>query len=323
MANRQIEIEGSTNLVRADTPVILEVAINGMTSKAKNPNAPRTAAEIERESLRAFALGASIVHAHNSDIALTGKAAAEDYLAAWRPILAELPDALWYPTLTSGIGMAAKLDHIEQIAREVSVPICAFDPGSTNIGAPGPGGLPVGGVYAVSYEDVRIAFEFCDRLQMGPALGIYEPNALRTTLAWRRAGKLPAGSMVKLYFGGEYGLMSTEPGVSFGLMPTESGLLAYLDMLEGTDLPWSVSVWGGDLMQTPIAKLALERGGHLHIGVEEFYSQARSPSNEELIREAKALCDKVGRPLASFADTRRLLALPSQAAQAAACRRRD
>ena len=30
-------------------------------------------------------------------------------------------------------------------------------------------------------------------------------------------------------------------------------------MLEGTDLPWSVSVWGGDLLQTPVARLALER----------------------------------------------------------------
>lgn len=306
---------------RQESPVILEVAINGMTSKQKNPNAPRTPAEIERESLRAFSLGASIVHAHNGDIALTGQAAADDYLAAWRPILRTVPDALWYPTLTSGDGMAAKLDHIERIAREVPVPICAFDPGSTNIGAPGPGGLPVGGVYAVSYEDVRVAFAFCERLQLGPALGIYEPNALRTTLAWHRAGRLPAGSMVKLYFGGEYGLIATEPGVSFGLMPSEAGLLAYLDMLEGTGLPWSVSVWGGDLMRTPIARLALERGGHLHIGVEEFYSADRSPSNEDLIREAKALCEKVGRPLAAFDETRRMLGLPSAERQAEACGR--
>jgi hypothetical protein len=42
-------------------------------------------------SAAAFALGASIVHAHNSDIALTGQADDDDYLAAWRPILAVLP----------------------------------------------------------------------------------------------------------------------------------------------------------------------------------------------------------------------------------------
>ena len=117
--------------------------------------------------------------------------------------------------------------------------------------------------------------------------------------------------MVKLYFGGEYGLMATEPGVSFGLMPTEHGLLAYLDMLEGTGLPWSVSVWGGDLMAAPIARLALERGGHLHIGVEEFYSAERSPTNADLMDEAKALCAEVGRPLASCDEAAAMLELPS------------
>ena len=297
-------------MARPDSPVILEAAINGMTSKEKNPNAPREPEEIVREALACYALGATIVHAHNSDIALAGDEAARDYLRAWRPILEARPDALWYPTLTASPDMAGKLAHIEQIAREIPLRMCAFDPGSTNIGAPGPDGLPVGGVYGVSYDDVRYAFAFCERLGMGPALGIYEPNALRTTLAWQRAGKLPAGSMVKLYFGGPYGLMATTPGVSFGLEPTEYGLLAYLDMLEGSGLPWSVSVWGGELMETPIARLALERGGHLHVGVEEFYSPDRSPTNEELLREAIELCGKVGRPLATMAETEAILGLP-------------
>ena len=37
-----------------DTPVILEAAINGMTSKEKNPNAPRSHDEIQREALRCY-----------------------------------------------------------------------------------------------------------------------------------------------------------------------------------------------------------------------------------------------------------------------------
>ncbi len=293
-----------------DTPVILEAAINGMTSKEKNPNAPRTPEEIEKDALLAYELGATIVHAHNSDINLVGRTAADDYLLAWRPVLEARPDALWYPTLTGAADMAGRLEHVELLAQDVSVRMCAFDPGSTNIGLPGADGLPEGGVYGVSYDDCRYAFAFCERLKMGPALGIYEPNSLRTTLAYHRAGRLPAGTMVKFYFGGDYGLMATEPGVTFGLMPTEYGLLAYLDMLEGTNLPWSVSVWGGDLMETPIARLALERGGHLHIGVEEFYSPDRSPSNEDLMREAVELCAKVGRPVATTAQTAEILGLP-------------
>ena len=293
-----------------ETPVIIEAAINGMTSQEKNPRVPWGPEQIANDALRCLELGASIIHAHNSDMSLTGRAAAEDYLESWRTVLAERPDALWYPTLTTAPDMQGRLAHVELLQREVSLRICAFDPGSTNIGAPGPDGLPVGGVYAVSYDDVRMAFELCSRLGMGPALGIYEPNALRTTLQYHKLGKLPRGSMVKFYFGGDYGLMATEPGCSFGLAPTEYGLLAYLDMLGETALPWSVSVWGGDLMETPIARLALERGGHLHVGIEEFYRPDRSPSNEELVREAVELCAKVGRPVAAPAQAAEIMGLP-------------
>ena len=83
-------------------------------------------------------------------------------------------------------------------------------------------------------------------------------------------------------------------------------------MLEGTDLPWSVSVWGGDLMQTPVATLALELGGHLHVGLEEHFDPERKPTNEELVREAVRLVEKVGRPVASGADAARILGLPSR-----------
>lgn len=185
------------------------------------------------------------------------------------------------------------------------------DPGSTNLGAPDAEGLPVGTVYSNSYDDIRTAFSFCESHHVGPALAIYEPGFLQTTLAYYRAGRLPAGTMVKLYFGGEWGMSATGRGVTFGLPPTENALAAYLDMLEGCDLPWSVSVWGGDLLETPIARMALERGGHLHVGLEEHFSPDRTPTNEDLVREAAELVAKVGRPLASTAQTEQIMALPA------------
>ena len=116
--------------------------------------------------------------------------------------------------------------------------------------------------------------------------------------------------MVKLYFGGEWGLSARGRGVTFGLSPTRNALLAYLDMLEGTDLPWSVSVWGGDLMDTPVARLALERGGHLHVGLEEHFHPDRKPTNVELVEQAVALAAEVGRPIATDAQAADLLDLP-------------
>jgi uncharacterized protein (DUF849 family) len=171
----------------------------------------------------------------------------------------------------------------------------------------------VGLVYSNTYDDVRTCFAQCERHGLGPSLAIYEPGWLRTVLAFHRAGRLPQGSMVKLYFGADYGLFATEPGVSFGLAPTENALLAYLDLLEGTDLPWSVSVWGGDLFETPIARRALELGGHLHVGLEEHFDPVRKPTNLEIVEQAGALVEDVGRSVASAADTERILGLPARA----------
>jgi uncharacterized protein (DUF849 family) len=299
----------------ADTPVVIEAAINGETRPDKNPNVPRKPEEIGADVLRCLDAGASLIHAHNDDIQQSGRAAADLYLAAWRPILAKRPGTLWYPTLAGGISeMSEGIAHVEILAREIGLRIGICDPGSTNLGGPDAEGLPVGVVYANSYQSIRNAFEQCTRLRLGPSLAIYEPGFLRTTLAFHRTGRLPAGAMVKLYFGGDYGLFATRPGVSFGLTPTEHALRAYLDMLDGSGLPWSVSVWGGDLMDTPIARLALELGGHLHVGLEEHFHPERKPTNEELVREAAALAASVGRPVASGADAERILGLPSASA---------
>jgi uncharacterized protein (DUF849 family) len=293
----------------SDEPVIIEAAINGMTRPERNPNVPLAPDDIRADACRCLDAGATIIHAHNHDIRLGGREAADAYLAAWEPLLADRPDTLWYPTLCSTPGMAERMAHMPMIAAQVPLRLGVVDPGSTNSGAPGPDGLPIGGVYSNSYDDIRYAFELCDQHGLGPALAIYEPGFLQTVLAYHRAGKLPAGSMVKLYFGGEWGMSATGRGVTFGLSPTANALLAYLDMLEGTDLPWSVSVWGGDLMATPVARLALERGGHLHIGLEEHFDPDRKPTNVELVDEAVALVKDVGRRVATTAETEAILGL--------------
>ena len=292
-----------------ETPVIIEAAINGGSSKRRNPNVPREPSEIIASAYRCLDAGASIIHAHNSDYQLTGKAAADDYLEAWRVILEQRPGTLWYPTLSGGRNVQDVLEHIAIIADEIPLRIGVVDPGSTNLGRPGEDGLPIGVVYHNSYDDIRTSFDFCERRGLGPSLAIYEPGFMQTTLAYFNAGKLPQGAMVKFYFGGEHGMFGKGPGVTFGLPPTENALLAYLDMIEGIGLPWSVSVWGGDLLETPIARLALERGGHLHVGLEE-HSGAGKPTNEALVLEAAALAGEVGRPLATPAEAANLLNLP-------------
>jgi len=122
---------------------------------------------------------------------------------------------------------------------------------------------------------------------------------------------LPPGTLIKLYFGGDHDYFGRR-GATFGLPPTRAALEAYLEMLDGSGLPWSVAVVGGDLIGSGLARLALERDGHLRVGLEDYVGP-RTPTNEELVREAAALVREVGRPVAGCADAAALLGLPGAA----------
>jgi 3-keto-5-aminohexanoate cleavage enzyme len=286
------------------TPVIVEAAINGATTKAVNPNVPKSPEEIAADALACLGAGAAIIHAHCDPVSGPDDEVAERYLQGFRPVWAERPDALLYPTINFGAGDLS-FGHLPIMAKE-GLRVGLLDPGSVNLGRAGDDGLPAGAfVYANSFDRIHEVFTLHDELGLGPSLAIYEPGFLRTTLAYWRAGRLPAGTMIKFYLSEDRGL----GGSPFGLPVTRAGLDAYLDILGDCDVPWAVSAVGGDIGQREVARLALERGGHLHLGL-EFYGGDRTPTNVELVTEAVALCEAVGRPVATCAQAAEILGLP-------------
>ena len=296
------------------TAVIVEAAINGTTTKARNPHVPRQPEEITADALACFAAGAAIVHNHVDRVLVPGPEAAARYLEGWAPVFAARPDALVYPTTNFGPGVEGAYSHLEPLAETGKLRIGIVDPGSVNLGGVADDGLPAapGFVYANSFGDIRYQADVCERLRLGPSMAIFEPGWLRTALTWWRAGRLPRGAMVKLYFGGENGYPTTgseRGGAPFGLPPTVRALDAYCELLEGCDLPWSVAVIGGDLLGSPVARPAVERGAHLHVGLEDF-AGPRTPTNAELVAGAVALCEQVGRPVAGCDEAAAILDLP-------------
>ena len=288
-------------------PVIIEAAINGKTLKTRNQNSPRTPAEIAADGLRCLAAGAAIVHNHNDEPVVggaNGVHAPEPYIEAWRTILAERPDALLYPTMASGgphTNIEERYAHIPALAAAGVSRMGLIDPGSVNVGPNDPEGLPSGGgTYINTFADSRHMFETCLRLGLAPSVSIFEPGFLRVALAYHRAGRMPKGALVKLYFG----------AANWGLPPTSASLDAYLAMLEGTGLPWSVAVLGGDLLNTELAAYALERGGHIRVGLED-YAGPGTPSNTELVERATEACARAGRPVAGCLEATEILGMPS------------
>jgi uncharacterized protein (DUF849 family) len=288
--------------------VILELAVNGSTPRSRNRHVPRTPGEIAEVALAGVELGASIIHNHNDEPMFTpdGVHAVEPYLAAWQPVLERHPELLMYPTMAAGargIGVERRWAHVEELARRGMGGMTLVDPGSVNLGLTSDGGIAPGsgaGPYANPLSDIGYMFARSAELGAAPSISVFEPGFLRTTLTWQRRGRLPAGAMVKLYFGGE---------LEFGLPPTAVGLEAYLELLEPSGLPWSVAVLGGDVVGCGMAELAIGRGGHVRVGLED-YAGPGEPSNLDLLRAAVALIAGLGHAPASTAQARQILGVP-------------
>lgn len=297
-----------------DSPVIIEVALNGATRTELNPNAPQTQERLVEDALACIEAGASIVHTHAPDISLAGRAGADAYLAHFRPVLERHPDVVIYPTLVFAAAVEDKTSHIEYLAEDMGLRMGFVDPGSLNLGPTDDVGIPMaaGIVYANSHADIAYKFELCERLGLGPGMAIFEPGFLRTAMAWAKAGRMPRGAFLRFYLGGSSSYRGEGPvDLLFGLPPTAASLDTYVDMLEAeaVDLPWSVAVVSGDTLANGVADRALERGGHLRVGLED-YAGLRRASNVELVEEAAACVKRHGKRVARPAEVGKLLDLP-------------
>ena len=288
-------------------PVVIELALNGITRKNKNPAVPETPDEMAEESLACISKGAALIHTHTTT-STGGEEGAEEYAQAYRQIKSAEPKAFLYPTMSGGASINERWDHNITLAKEGLIAGGVLDPGSTNLSSIGEDGSPAATdfVYTNSPNDIRYMMSKCTELGLGASMAIYEPGFLRIPLGYYQAGKLPKGSLVKFYFSGEKGYTEGGRGPIFGPPPIPEALDLYLAMLGDAEIPWFVSVITGAILDTPIAELALQRGGHLRIGIEDNSS---AKSNLDELDSAIALCEKVGREPANLDQTAEILGI--------------
>ncbi|MGD9893079.1 MAG: 3-keto-5-aminohexanoate cleavage protein, partial [Dehalococcoidia bacterium] len=117
-------------------PVIIEAALNGGTSKARNPRVPRTIDEIVEDAFACMDAGASIIHNHNDEPVIGCPVhAAAPYIEAYARIRTRVPEAILYPTMgggAPGVTMAERYAHVETLADAGHLRMGLVDPGSTN-----------------------------------------------------------------------------------------------------------------------------------------------------------------------------------------------
>jgi uncharacterized protein (DUF849 family) len=297
-----------------DVPVILECAINGSITKAKNPLAPETVEEHTAEIIRCLDAGATILHTHSNQPNPDPKIAAQFYLDSFGPVWKKHPHAILYATANfdpkvynrerrnwpgkvqcGHHRLLAEAGVANMVLLDMGVlPLAVFD----KEGVPGPDNAFFW--YGFWPDDIRVAKQVCADFGTGASISVFEPGWMKTVVAMARAGTLPRGSKLNIYFG---------PDSFAGMAPLiPEALELYLKMMEGLDLKWSVGTIGSaSIMDSPLARMALERGGSFRVGIEDW---ATGPSNVEQIERAKEIIASVGRPVVTGADAIEYLDIP-------------
>jgi uncharacterized protein (DUF849 family) len=296
-----------------DTPVVLECAINGSVTKAKNPAAPETVEEHVAEIGKCLDAGVTIVHTHSNHPNPDAKLAAKFYLDTFGPVRKKHPHGIVYATANFDPKIYGEIrqvwpsevqcGHHRILAEAGAANMVLLDTGVAALGGYDEKGVPSDkGFFWYGFwpEDTRIILDICKQHGTGTSISVFEPGWMKNVIAMARGGSLPRGSKLNIYFGGD-GLSSLAP-------PIPEALELYLKMMEGLDLKWSVGVMGTQsVMDTPLARMALERGGSFRVGIEDWVT---GPSNVEQIARAKEIIASVGRRAISGAEAIEYLDIP-------------
>ncbi len=294
---------------KSGAPAIVEVAITPL----RWGEPAQSVSTMVQEAGACIDAGAGIVH-HHHDMRLDEASAIRQILDTSAGIQAAHPSTLVYTDYLTGKRAWEENAHLRPMAEAGLLRMFAIDPGLTTFASFDEHGVPTR-TYSdgLHFGEAHEMVEFSKEHGVPISLGVFEPGHLRWILAYERRVGFSSGTIVKLYFGGAWSVDRPDTeAVNFGLPPTPAALDVYLAMMDSSSLPWVVSLFGDSLLDTPLARAALERGGHLRVGIED--AAGRSPrTNLEMVEAAVALADEVGRPVVSGPDALAVLQEPSRA----------
>lgn len=298
--------QGRRRAVETPGKTWVEVSLNGPWSRDLQPTIPISVKDIVEDGIACARAGATIVHVHAYDVATGRQKDDADLYAAIIEGIRAKEDVIVYPTLPfAGSVDAPKMmtaqeryTHTETLCKRGLLEWSVVDPGSTNITrldqiAEGKEGF----VYANPESHIRRGLELAARYKYHPGYALYEPAFVRLGAALERAYPDAPQCIYRFMF---------SDGLSFGFPPKRYGLDAFLQLLadEAPGAPWMIA--GLDVDITPLIPYAVERGGHVRVGLEDARFGA-SKTNVQLVEEAVALIRTAGNEPATIGEIRRAL----------------
>jgi uncharacterized protein (DUF849 family) len=288
--------------------LIIEVRINEYASRKENANVPFSPVEICDEALRCWREGASILHYHARDPQTGAASSSAELYADTARRIKDKSDLLVMPTLGAWTLPApeARMSHVVEMARDPATrpDFAPIDMGTSNVDTWHPGRrtfVTDETVYLNTTKTLRYFAETIRASGVRPYMALWNVSSIRTTAAFVEAGlfKQPLYAGIVL---SEGGLFAGNPG-------TIRGLEAMADFIPA-DLrcQWSVMCVGGNLF--PLVGSALERGGHIAIGLGDYpYTELGTPRNFELVERVAEMAREMGHEVATPSEARKTLGL--------------
>jgi uncharacterized protein (DUF849 family) len=287
------------------TSTWLEAAINGPWGRERQPNIPITVEECIEQGIACAKEGASIIHVHAFDPETEEQTNDSELYAQIIEGIRDEVDAIVYPTIPfldppdrPNLSATERFEHQDELGQRGLLECSVVDPGSVNFSAyEDIGRDETGFLYKNPEDHIRTGLEVAARYGSSPAYAIYEPGFLRLGAAL--ADRVPdIGQPI-------YRFMFTED-YTFGYPPEEYALDSYLTLLESQtpDSPWMVSGLGVDI--TPLIQPAVNRGGHVRVGLEDA-PLGSTRSNIEWVRHARREIEDAGGEIACADEVRATL----------------
>lgn len=265
-------------------PVMITAAINGAeVTREHTPWLPLTPAEVGDEAARCAAAGASIIHLHGRRADGTPTQDIDTFRAYFEAIR-ERSDVIVQFSTGGAIGMSVE-QRIEALA--LSPEMATLTTGTTNFGDD------------VFMNPLPVVREIASRMQqfdVRPEVEIFDVSMLDTALRLL-----------------DEGLLGKRPHFDFvmgvpGAMAARESHLDYLVSLLPDGATWSVAAVGRH--ELPMARHAIDRGGHVRVGLEDNIFIAKgvlAEGSSALVAAVAEMAVASGRGVMELAEARRML----------------
>ncbi|MBS1884671.1 MAG: 3-keto-5-aminohexanoate cleavage protein [Actinobacteria bacterium] len=267
-------------------PAMLTCAVSGGVPTS-NPHQPATREDVIREAIGAAEAGASILHIHARTTDGKMTQAPSDYLAIKEAVRSECGDIVLNFTTGGELGSGPEE---RRRSLEAEPELASLNCGSLNFG-------PNGDIFLNPSSLIADLAAEMERRGVAPEYECFDLGMVVTAAKMASAEERRSGMMHMVL------------GV-IGGAPASAEVVCLFAHLVPAGVPWMVTGIGRH--NFPLMATTLALGGHVRTGLEDVVYVGPgeyADSNAQLVTRAVAICEGVGRPVATPAQAREILGI--------------